>query len=319
MQDNPISQINEMLNGEPPEEGHAIENPPVETPDDAAAGPEGDQQSVEETQDTGDGETAQAAPTTVKEFAEYLDLDPSVIYGLKMKLTDDGEEVSLGELKDRLQGTPSAELEQQREILSSHVEALNQQAAFMQNVGPEYYAGLNEMEALKQEWNSVNWEALERSDAAKALLHQNKLKQRFQSAQYRVAQAQQAAQAYTQQSQVRGWQESLKAFPSWKDNAVAEREYGEIQKTMVEQYGFLPAEVQTTDPRVLKLVRDAMAGRKVGNVDMRQVKDKVSTLRAGSAALRGNENEAKAAQTWKQAGEVTDMRQKAKLIAGLLS
>jgi hypothetical protein len=62
-----------------------------------------------------------------------------------------------------------------------------------------------------------------------------------------------------------------------------------------------------------------MAGRKVGNVDMRQVKDKVSTLRAGSAALRGNENEAKAAQTWKQAGEVTDMRQKAKLIAGLLS
>lgn len=322
LQGNPITQINELIAGAPVgDDQHAIATPPEdEDPASAAAGPEGDQQSVEETQvdSTGDGEPAQAAPTTVKEFAEYLDIDPSIIYGLKMKLTEDGEEIPLGEIKDRLQGTPSAEIEQQKQTINQHVEALNKQAEFMQTVGPEYYSAQNQMLALKQKWDNTDWGAMERRDAAKTLLQQNKLKQAFQAAQHRMLQAQQAAENYTNESKARGWKATLQAFPSWKDDAVARREYGEIQKTMVEKYGFLPAEVQTTDPRVLQLVRDAMTGQSVRNIDKNQIQDKVATLRAGSAATRQKETDARAAQAWKQAGNTTDMRQKAKLIAGLI-
>ena len=75
--------------------------------------PEGDEEGIEEEidaegespevgdDDSGDEESPDI--TNLVDLAKHLEVDPSFLYGLKIKLAETGEEVSIGSIKDRLQ------------------------------------------------------------------------------------------------------------------------------------------------------------------------------------------------------------------------
>ena len=261
-----VSAISDLLTGSMPEKPEetqeAIPAEPVEEVTEQESlgeslGASEDEAGSEVTdeQDEGeepDGESAQVEEIrTLTEFATAAGWDASDLYALSMRL-DNGEEIPLGQLKDKLQtyARQETELAAQREQLAAEQQKLQeiaqQQFAGQQQLSQGVLNAQAEMQAVQAEYNGINWDELAQSDPGRAALLQQQIAARYAGAKQRYGEAMQAQNQQTQQyvrnALVQNDQQFLEAVPEWKDPKVVEREGPQIAAYM-QQY-FKPQELE---------------------------------------------------------------------------
>ena len=207
---------------------------------------------------------------TISDFAKAAGWEPEQLYGLNVKL-DTGEEIPLGQVKDRLQQytRQESELAAQREQLVQEQQQLQQaaQQQFMgqQAMSQEMMEAQNEMASIQAKYNSVNWDELSEKDPGRAALAQQQIAAEYAGAKQRYGQAvgvhEQQKQQYLQQSLVEHDQKFIEAVPEWKDPKVVETEGPAIQ-AFLREVGFSTPELERIyDHRARIVARDAWLWR----------------------------------------------------------
>lgn len=246
------------------------------------------------------------------DLAPLLGVDPEVLYSLKMGLSDTGEEITIGEAKDRLQQyqRTQAEVTQERERiqyernqLANHYQQLTQAEEQMDAQGREAYMELMTAEA---EYQRIDWKSLENIDPGRAALEKQNLLQRHaqakraldeanqRSAQHRQGQMMQAKQYHDQML--------LQNVKEWQDPKVANEQIGELLQWAKSRYQFEDQElVGAVDWRHRDVLRKAWLYDK-----MQQQKETIQAkppaiLQRGSAVKARDTAQARLAETIRKA------------------
>jgi hypothetical protein len=283
---------------EPPAE---VETPEQDT-DPAAEAPEGENPETPESEnpEAPEGEVPEAGEiASLKDFAEAAGWDIADVYGLKFTL-DTGEEVALGEVKDRLQT-----FTREREQVKAQTERLNEYAQQLQAKAQEYFtqrqaegaevtAAREAMMEVEARYNSVDWEGLAKADPGRAALLQQQLAVEYAGAKQHMAQAAQkeaqAVQQFAQQTRAQHAQALLKAIPEWQEPAKLQSEYPALQQYLGQWFN--PNELQTIfDWRAITLARKAYLYDQ-GQVAMKDIEQKVKAapkpvMKPGGGQPRG--------------------------------
>jgi hypothetical protein len=269
-----------------------------------------------ETEETGEFEDVPEDITTLKDFAKAAGWEPDDIYGLKLTLETTGEEVALGEMKDRLTkyGRERDDVAAQKQQLDQYAQQLQAQAqeyfSQRQAEGAEANAARESMMAIEARYNSVDWDGLAKADPGRAALLQQQLAVEYAGAKQAHAQAAekeaQAAYQLTQQTRMQHAQALLNAVPEWRDQTRLNEELGKL-RTYLGQW-FQPQELETIyDWRAMTLARKAYLYDQ-GQVAMKDIEQKVKSapkpvMKPGGGVARG------AAATAKEAALVAKARQ----------
>jgi hypothetical protein len=246
------------------------------------------------------------------ELAPLLGVDPEVLYSLKMGLSDTGEEITIGEAKDRLQQyqRTQAEVEQERQRLSyernqlaNHYQQLSQTESQLDAQGREAYAELMTAEA---EFQRIDWKALENIDPGRAALEKQNLLQRHAQAKRALDEANQRSAQYAQQqyTQAKQYHDQmlLQKVKEWQDPKVANEQINELLGWAKSSYQFEDQELAgAVDWRHRDILRKAWLYDK-----MQQQKGQVQakapvTLKRGSAVAAKDTAQARLAETIKRA------------------
>jgi hypothetical protein len=190
---------------------------------------------------------------SVTDFAKAAGWDPADFYGLTVNL-DTGEEIPLGQVKDKLQeyGRQKAELAAQQQALAEEREALRMQAQQtmlgQQQLSEAALTARGQMEGIQARYNSVNWEALKETDPGRyaALQQDFAVEYAGAKASYQEAMQQQEAQRaqYWGRAVAAHNEAFLNAVPEWRDPKVVEKEVPEYIDFMVKVLGFRPEELE---------------------------------------------------------------------------
>lgn len=252
---------------------------------------------------TPEGEEAPEAPEEIQsllDFGKAAGWGPEDLYALKFKL-DTGEELALGEVKDRLQtyAREQAAVQEQTQRLNEYAQRLQAQAeqyfSQRQAEGAEAQAAREAMLQVEARYNSVDWDKLAQSDPGRAALLQQQLAVDYAGAKQQhataLAREQQAAAQMTEQARAQHAQALLQLVPEWRDQARVQAEYPALQ-TYLQRQGFRPDELETIyDARAITIARKAMLYDQ-GVTKMKETQEKVRAapkpvLRPGTGMLRG--------------------------------
>jgi hypothetical protein len=228
---------------------------------------EGESPAGEEDQASGEsGEEVEIE--SIADLARYLEVEPDFIYGLKLKLSDSGEPVPLGEVKDKLQEyqRQAGDIERAKADFETERQNWLQQFQQVQQYGGQLsekeQQAQAEMAAAKAEFDRINWEELEKLDPGRAALDQQKLLRKFNVAKHQLTEAQQERQQMQQGvfQQYKAEQDRLllNQVPEWRDQDRAAKEINGILSWMQEKYRFTPDEInQAVDWRHRDVLRKA--------------------------------------------------------------
>jgi hypothetical protein len=295
--DSVASQIESKLfaSDTPEKEPQAAPEPTTsEAPQADAKEAEGKQETAPEAE----GEKAQSEPEGSIEIDEDVPL-----FELKVKGEDGSDitkKVSLSELKkghmmEADYRRKTAELARQREA-----QQLAAQTAVQEKVG-EYEKQLSItrellLQAAAPELKNVDWLSLASEDPARYVALKAKadaLAQAVQNIDQQQRQLQTQRELALSQNEkaaiARANEELTRDIPGWGNDT-----YQAILRDSVEQYGFNPDEVgKVVDPRVIKMMRDAAAYRKLqsSKVDVaKKVVNLPKAIKPGVPAAKGETN-----------------------------
>lgn len=149
---NAIEEISKMLAAEEPNESEAQPEPEVEEPE--AEMPDGD-----ETEEPESSEEEEPQDVKLTDIAKKLGVDPEDLYSAKVAI-DGREPMSIGELKDAVQGTYEAlesEREQFRNSKMQQERELSQVLSMLPEVPPELvqYVQTRQAEHIEKEYNAL--------------------------------------------------------------------------------------------------------------------------------------------------------------------
>jgi len=222
---------------------------------------------LDEKEETTDGEDDDIIYLT--DLAETLGADPAQLYGIKVKVAD-GQEFTIGELKDKIQaGSQSMEatlreIEQTKEkayqrIMQEREEILS--SAKKSASLPDELQNLNtELMSLEARYNSVDWDKFAENDPGKAALLSNQFNQAREELKGKISKAEKDYEEaqFTRRNQYMqaAAAEFARRVPEWKDEKVANEEGGKMT-SLVKSYGISDQEIgHITDPRMKHLIRD---------------------------------------------------------------
>ena len=267
------------------------------------------------------------------EFAELVGLTPEELYSsLVFQMGD--ERLTLGELKDRAQGTlppdieaQRAEVEQARQQITQQWQELQQQQQSLlsgqQEVAQEIMDARGQKKAIEIQYSNVDWDKMDQEDPGKAALLRQKFAAAYAQSEAQIEQAQQKINAEQQQAVqqmiVREHGRLMQLVPEWKDRKAYEAEYPKVADYLVSR-GFTPDELRTIYHAGAQAVaRDAWlwnqhkqqiadAAKKVSRAPKRELRP----VRAPAADLMRDkqvqELEARARQTGTQADRLSAAR-----------
>lgn len=157
--------------------------------------------------------------------------------------------------KQALKAEAESTLGEYREARDAYAHQLQHVAEYLRTLAPP----------------AQDWERLRVSDPAKFAEEYGRyqqFQQQFGAVRQRLetVEAERAqVQAIQEQQYIQEQQKKLLEYiPEWADREVAQREHAEIEEFMGHEYGYAPDELHAiTDARVFRVIRDAMAYRKV--------------------------------------------------------
>ena len=209
---------------------------------------------------------------TLSELASAIEVDNEFLYGIQVPIGDNGEKVSISQLKDTYKNRSDemdaarATLEQERASFeqekTAHEAQISTAMAQAQQMPEELMEAQAEMRAIQHAYNTYDWAELEKTDAGKTALLKQDLSMKYAQAQQKVSNI--AAKIQTERDgqlkALRDVEERklLTEVKDWTDPAVRNKETVEIRKLLAD-YKFAEPEIASlVDHRVLKLVRDYM-------------------------------------------------------------
>ena len=202
--------------------------------------------------DSGPEESEYQDPDSVVALAAAIGRDPSYVYGLKMKLAESGEEVSIGEVKDRLQ-----ELSREnRELKAAQTVADDPQQTppIEQTEHHQLLAGAQQEKLrLQQEWQKVQWDQIERENPVNALL----ARQKFQEAWAMAEHAERIATQGIEETRQKAIQQISATVPGWGDANTMAVERQQMGQWLQSEYG-VPASRSESEmsPGVLRAMKE---------------------------------------------------------------
>ena len=213
---------------------------------DEVEGAEGEAPEVE-SEAEGDGEESSDI-TSLVDLAKHLEVDPSFLYGLKIKLSETGEEVSIGSIKDRLQdaerSTRTVEKERS-EISAERTAMVNAWSSWQSQQQQLDKAGLeaqNEMLMAEAEFRRIDWAALEKIDPGRTALEQQKIQRRYAEAEGKLVQSRQALQQAVHHAtqEARDYHDRMlvEAVPEWKDQERSSKDAADLVSWAKNTYKF---------------------------------------------------------------------------------
>lgn len=225
--------------------------------------PETTDDSAEESDVTpdGDGQQSEGPQLTTSDLAKFLGIDESAIDldedgSVKLKTKVDGVE-GAAKLQDLLKSyqlqehvdKKSREASEREKALESR--AKEAEAQFTQRL--QYAENLTNVAAqqLLQEFQSIDWKALEQQDPGTAALWRQKFQERHaqlqgvhHSIQREKQQSAEKSEAEKIQSLQREAERLPQLIPEWKDEAVARKERAELRDWAIKA-GYEPAEIDS--------------------------------------------------------------------------
>lgn len=207
----------------------------------------------------GDGSQSTEPQLTTSDLAKYLGIDETALDldedgTVKLKTKVDGVE-GAAKLQDLLKSyqlqehvdKKSREASEREKALDA--KAKEAEAHFAQRL--QYAENLTNVAAnqLMQEFQSINWQALEQQDAGQAALLRQKFQERqaqlrgmFHNIQQEKANTESKTQAETLESLRKEAERLPMLIPEWKDATVAAKERAEIREWAIKA-GYEPAEI----------------------------------------------------------------------------
>ena len=189
---------------------------------------------------------------TPQKLAEAIGWEAADLYNLLQIPYDDGESLTLGQLKDSRSKILEERqaIEQAKAQLQAEQARIQQQlAATSQPVSPEMQQAQEAMADVRARYNAIPWEQWEEQDAGKAANARQKLAMEWSQAKGQYEQAAQAFQGQQQQVMSQMVYEHdrklVSLVPQWSDMATYQKEQPEVARFMVERMGFAPEELQT--------------------------------------------------------------------------
>jgi hypothetical protein len=261
------------------------------------------------------------------QLAEVIGVDMPYLYDLDIKLSDESEPIKFGEIKDRLQ--EKARLDADREQLQTEKSAFEQQraqeTAASSQASEELVQANARLAMINHQYQSADWDAMEKQDAGKAALYKQDLITAHQNAQYQVQQIQQQQHFTMQQrtAEMRATEnaELLKHVPTWSDSTVRLAEIAEIT-TMAAEYGYAPQDISNVmDSRAVRMMRDLhLLKQEKAKADKTVVKVKKvpRTIKPGGTPKRVNVKKKALDETLTKAATSKDMRVKSRAVSELL-
>lgn len=210
---------------------------------------EGAEGEAPETEVAGEDDSEESSDiTSLVDLAKHLEVDPSFLYGLKIKLSETGEEVSIGSIKDRLQdaerSTRTVEKERS-EISAERTAMVNAWSSWRSQQQQLDKAGLeaqNEMLMAEAEFRRIDWEALEKIDPGRTALEQQKIQRRYAEAESKLVRSRQALQQAVHHAtqEARDYHDRMlvEAVPEWKDQERSSKDAADLVSWAKNTYKF---------------------------------------------------------------------------------
>ncbi len=276
----------EKAEEEPEQEVEAVE--PTEQDPEAVS----DDEAVE-AEETSD-ETPDDDVWSMRNLAEEAGIDIEELYSTPINFGEGRESTTLGEMKDAYDANRGG-----AKALQDRLSALDKLAvegkaarAAVNEYEPQVNAAKSKLTELEGAWNAVDWEhipegqqeqyreyATNLQDGYKmAKLSLDNAEARMSDSTSQLAQMQavevQARQEAWQQQATEEWPKIVADNPSWTDKTAAEAGMNDLYGAFVEA-GYSEEEAhQVTDSRLFRIAADALAYRKAGKIDLKEVKTK---------------------------------------------
>lgn len=248
-----------------------------------------------------DGGDDDAEITTLTEFANAAEVEPSVMYGLKIPMPN-GDPVDIGTLKNYyMEGKVSSEEREafaaERKTFQDTMEQQKQQTMSqlqqLQQIPEEVRRSEARLRSLQDTYQNTDWNDLQQRDPGDAAWQRQRLNDEYQQEVARYNQAKYQVQAAIQNDQnerktaVAG--QMMSDHPEWKDPELAKKA-GAAMAGYVAQFGLDPEHLNTIgDARVLNMIYDAATN----SGTIKKSKTAVKTLKKSSigALKRGGVSE----------------------------
>ena len=257
-------------------------------------------------------EAEQVPVETLGDLAEYLGVEASELYDLRIPMTGpDGQksEVRLGEWKDGFQANEKVQ-SVQRELVAEREAVEAERAEIQTNLqrqATEHAEMLNNVEKqLVNDFQSIDWDSLKAQDGSLWAMKRQEFGERQAAIK---GMRQQAAAAYDQKMQAHGQQVEqqrnahlekeqsalLKAIPEWADEKVSAAERTKITEFLLNR-DYSTEEINNAiDHRAILLARDAMQLEELRK-DAVAAKKRVLTIGKGVAKPGARQTKAQQAQ-----------------------
>lgn len=334
---------------------HFAGETPVETPQEEEAETlEASEQETYQSEEPVEGESPEAGEeegqepvvasddgeiNTFTEFAEALELDPSVLYGLTYALPDGMEPVTLSEMKDayvKSKREGDAPNEAANALMAERQQFEQEKAYAMQQMQMQSQIP-DHLRQLQNQWQNIqsveantNWDELEKVDPADASLQLQKLTRAKEDLKQQYAQAEGAwNQQMNQQAQMNQYQEVEfaqaqiaeleKAHPEWKGNIKAIETAWDDVLAYAEGFGLTKADMQQMpNGKIFNMLHAAASGSK-GGKGKRLTRRSAPALRAGAirAAMKGKST--KLDSIIKRGTNSSDIRDQTAAVSALLN
>lgn len=288
---------------------------------------EDEESSEDEDETTGEESEVQ----TINELAQFLEVEEAQLYDIEIPLGDGLEPTTIGALKDTYTDLErnKAQLASDRTLFEKDVEQFKSQLSQSQNL-PNLNKDLMEaavaMESIKSQYATIDWDAYEEQDAAKALLTQQKLERAYGQAEQKYnsimkdhADKQKRAMNDMKASSRK---QILEKIPEWGDPKVFQKE-GDIIGNLLVGYGYTEKEIsEVYDPRLSLLLRDFMMLKTKDDKGNKTVKKLRLTPKKLPSSGSGTKKVVKKAQlnkTVEKARDSRDIRDKVGAVSQLLN
>lgn len=240
-----------------PENSDPTDSDPEDSPPPEGSVPEGDEQEGDGARDSGPSESDMGDDASnihsLTDLAKHLEVEPEFLYSLKIKLSDTGEEISIGAVKDKLQEAAkvSSTVASERAAIASERTALANSLATWRDIrdssSKEIEESRSDMVAVENEYHRINWAELERIDPGRAALEQQKFMQRYSAAKSKHDTLQQQLQQQMQQAhyEARVFHDRalIEAVPEWNDQDRANKDTTDIVNWARSKYNFSDGEL----------------------------------------------------------------------------
>lgn len=332
-----LAQVTDLLSVAPEqeeqEEETGVEGEQLETVDEESEELDTETLETEEEEEsdepTEDGDAEPEEIADLQSLAEAIGVEVSFLYDLGMRLSDDGEVVKLGELKDRLQDQNRLEAEKRRLLEErSAFEASRTQAT---EVDAQLQQAIVQSQAevlmLQSQFQNTDWRAMEEADPGRAALYKQDLMAAHNQAAMKLQQAQQQQAQTAQQLRLQKQEEEttklLSYVEEWRDPKIRTQETAEITSMLVSEYGYTPQEIKSTlDHRQVRVIRDLWNLKKRAGsaaTTVKKLKKLPRQMKPGAPQRRTSTTKQRELNaTLKRAAESKSIRDKSSAISALL-